>query len=198
VLRAQRAGQSGSVALEAVDTALRPGVQALAFAVWRNLGRAMALRDALAAKTPPAAVDALLCVTLALCWDMDSAVYDEFTLVNQAVEAIKRDPRTAGQAAFVNACLRRFLRERAQLVALTDALPQAQWNHPVWWIKRLQAEQPQRWQSILQASSPGPAHLAGEPAQDQFGGFCRCAGAGRHGRAYRGASNRVPGAGGAG
>jgi len=153
VLRAQRAGQSGSVALEAVDTALRPGVQALAFAVWRNLGRAMALRDALAAKTPPAAVDALLCVTLALCWDMDSAVYDEFTLVNQAVEAIKRDPRTAGQAAFVNACLRRFLRERAQLVALTDALPQAQWNHPVWWIKRLQAEQPQRWQSILQASN---------------------------------------------
>ena len=153
MLRAQRAGQSGSVALEAVDTALRPGVQALAFAVWRNLGRAMALRDALAAKTPPAAVDALLCVTLALCWDMDSAVYDEFTLVNQAVEAIKRDPRTAGQAAFVNACLRRFLRERAQLVALTDALPQAQWNHPVWWIKRLQAEQPQRWQSILQASN---------------------------------------------
>jgi 16S rRNA (cytosine967-C5)-methyltransferase len=53
----------------------------------------------------------------------------------------------------VNACLRRFLRERAQLVALTDALPQAQWNHPVWWIKRLQAEQPQRWQSILQASN---------------------------------------------
>ena len=153
MLRAQRAGQSGSVALEAVDTALRPGVQALAFAVWRNLGRAMALRDALAAKTPPAAADALLCVTLALCWDVDSAPYDEFTLVNQAVEAIKRDPRTAGQAAFVNACLRRFLRERAQLVALTDALPQAQWNHPVWWIKRLQAEQPQRWQSILQASN---------------------------------------------
>jgi 16S rRNA (cytosine967-C5)-methyltransferase len=49
--------------------------------------------------------------------------------------------------------LRRFLRERAQLVALTDALPRAQWNHPVWWIKRLQAEQPQRWQSILQASN---------------------------------------------
>ena len=153
MLRAQRAGQSGSVALEAVEAALRPGVQALAFTVWRNLGRAMALRDALAAKKPPAAVDALLCVTLALCWDTGSAPYDEFTLVNQAVEAIKRDPRTAGQAAFLNACLRRFLRERAQLVALTDALPQAQWNHPMWWIERLQAEQPQRWQSILQASN---------------------------------------------
>ena len=153
VLRAQRAGQSGSVALDAIDPVLRPGVQALAFAVWRNLGRAMALRAALAAKPPPAAVDALLCVTLALCWDPANAPYDEFTLVNQAVEAAKRDPRTAGQSAFVNACLRRVLREQAQLVAQTDALPQAQWNHPLWWIQRLQAEQPQRWQSILQASN---------------------------------------------
>lgn len=153
VLRAQRAGQSGSVALEAVDPVLRPGVQSLAFAVWRNLGRAMALRAVLATKPPPAAVDALLCVTLALCWDAANAPYDEFTLVNQAVEAAKRDTRTAGQAAFVNACLRRFLRERAQLVAQTDDLPQAQWNHPAWWIQRLQAEQPQRWQAILQASN---------------------------------------------
>ena len=153
VLRAQRAGQSGSAALDAVDPVLRPGVQSLAFAVWRNLGRAMALRAVLAAKPPPAAVDALLCVTLALCSDAANAPYDEFTLVNQAVEAAKRDTRTAGQAAFVNACLRRFLRERASLVAQTDDLPQAQWNHPAWWIQRLQAEQPQRWQSILQASN---------------------------------------------
>jgi 16S rRNA (cytosine967-C5)-methyltransferase len=172
VLRAQRAGQSGSAALEAVDPVLRPGVQALAFTVWRNLGRAMALRDALAAKTPPAAVDALLCVTLALCWDAGSAPYDEFTLVNQAVEAIKRDPRTTRQAAFVNACLRRFLRERAQLVALTDALPQAQWNHPVWWIERLQAEQPQRWQAILQASNiQGPLTLRVNLRKTSLAGF---------------------------
>ena len=169
MLRAQRAGQSGSVALEAVGAALRPGVQALAFTVWRNLGRAMALRDALAAKKPPATVDALLCVTLALCWDTGSAPYDEFTLVNQAVEAIKRDPRTAGQAAFLNACLRRFLRERAQLVALTDALPQAQWNHPTLAV------------DFAGLEYPGPADAAGELAQDQSGGFCAGARAGRDG-----------------
>jgi len=153
VLQAQRAGQSGSAALEAIDILVRPGVQSLAFAVWRNLGRAMALRAALAAKAPTGPVDALLCVTLALCWDPTRAPYDEFTLVNQAVEAAKRDPRTARQAPFVNACLRRFLRERAQLVAATDAQPQARWNHPAWWIARLRAEQPERWQAILQASN---------------------------------------------
>ena len=136
VLQAQRAGQSGSAALEAVDPALRPGVQALAFAVWRNLGRAMALRAALASKAPPAPVDALLCTTLALCWDSAQALYDEFTLVNQAVEAAKRDPRTLAQAGFVNGCLRRFLRERAALVAATEDQPQARWNHPPWWIAR--------------------------------------------------------------
>ena len=128
-------------------------MQALAFTVWRNLGRATALRAALAAKAPPGPVDALLCVTLALCWDPDRAPYDEFTLVNQAVEAAKRDPRMARQASFVNACLRRFMRERAQRVAATDDQPQARWNHPLWWIARLQAEQPQRWQGILQASN---------------------------------------------
>jgi 16S rRNA (cytosine967-C5)-methyltransferase len=151
VLRAQRAGQSGGVALEAVDPVLRPGVQALAFTVWRNLGRAMALRDALAAKTPPATVDALLCVTLALCWDAGSAPYDEFTLVNQAVEAVKRDPRTAGQAAFVNACLRRFLRERDALVAATDNDLQARWNHPPWWVAQLQRDHPHHWAQVLRA-----------------------------------------------
>ena len=141
------------MALQAVDPALRPGVQALAFAVWRNLGRAMALRAALAPKAPPAPVDALLCVTLALCWDPAHAPYGAFTLVSQAVEAAKRGQRTARHAAFINACLRRFLRERAHWVGLTDAQPQARWNHPAWWIARLQAEQPQRWQDILQASN---------------------------------------------
>ena len=48
VVAAVRAGASGTAAVEAVGSDLRPGVQALAFHVWRNLGRAEALRDQLA------------------------------------------------------------------------------------------------------------------------------------------------------
>jgi 16S rRNA (cytosine967-C5)-methyltransferase len=139
--------------MESVNPDLRPGVQALAFQVWRNLGRAEALRVHLARKRPPPPVDALLCVALALAWSPEDCPYDAFTLVNQAVEAAKRQPSTQAQASFINACLRRFLRERDALVSLTDKDPVALWNHPLWWIKRLQKDHPAHWQDILQASN---------------------------------------------
>lgn len=151
-LQAILAGQSGTQALAAVPQRLRPGVQALLFQVLRQLGRAQALRAELAPRTPPPRVNALLCTALALAWDESQAPYPPFTLVNQAVEAAKRGPAQR-QAAFINACLRRFLRERDALVAKTDAQPQALWNHPQWWIARLQQDHPADWQQILAANN---------------------------------------------
>lgn len=151
-LAAIRAGTSGTVAIEAVPGLLRPGVQALVYAALRELGRAEALRKLLAPRKPPPAADALLCLALALGWREDGP-YDTHTLVNQAVEAAKRTEATHAQASFINACLRRFLRERAPLVAQTDADPVARWNHPAWWITRLQREVPQHWEAILQANN---------------------------------------------
>jgi len=150
------AGKSGTAAVESVPQALRPGVQALAFQVWRNLGRAQVLRTLLASKPPAPATDALLCVALALVWNEADAPYDAFTLVNQSVEALKRNPATKAHANFVNACLRRFLRERAALVAASSQYPEALWNHPLWWIKRVQKDHPQDWQAILQAANAHP------------------------------------------
>jgi 16S rRNA (cytosine967-C5)-methyltransferase len=149
VIQAVREGASGTAAVERVPAELRPGVQALAFHVWRNLGRAEALRKMLANRLPPPAADALLCVALALAWNDGDAPYDMFTLVNQTVEAAKRHASIQPQANFLNACLRRFLRERDALVANTDADPVAVWNHPNWWIKRLQKERPTDWRDIL-------------------------------------------------
>ena len=153
VIQAVREGQSGSTAVEAVQADLRPGVQALAFHAWRNLGQAEALRKQLAKRPPPPAVDALLCVALALAWTDQDAPYDAFTLVNQCVEAAKRLPDTRAQASFVNACLRRFLREREALVASTDTDPVARWNHPAWWIARLKKDHPNNWQGLLQSAN---------------------------------------------
>ena len=152
-LAAIRGGMSGSVAFEAIEPALRPGVQSLGFQVLRRLGRAEALRRHLAKRTPPPQADALLCTALALAWDPAVAPYEPFTLVDQAVEAAKRNPATRAQASFVNACLRRFLRERDELVAATDHEPVAQWNHPRWWIERLRHDHPRDWQRVLQASN---------------------------------------------
>ena len=153
VLAAVRRGESATAAIAAVAGELRPGAQALVFQALRNLGRADALRKHLARRAPPPDADALLCCALALCWNEDHAPYDAFTLVDQAVEAAKRQSTTRSQANFINACLRRFLREREALVAATDTDPVALWNHPRWWIDRLRKEQPQHWQAILRANN---------------------------------------------
>ena len=152
-LQAVRAGQSGTAALAAVDAAVRPGVQALLFQVLRQAGRAEALRRCLVERNPPPAADALLCTALALCWNPDDSPYEPFTLVNQAVEAAKRNAATRKQASFINGCLRRFLRERDALVASTDNEPLARWNHPLWWIERLRKDHPQDWEQILRANN---------------------------------------------
>ncbi len=150
---ALRAGRSGNVALDQVEPALRPAVQALSFQVWRSLARAENLRRQLARRPPPPQADALLCVALALAWNPLDAPYEGFTLVDQAVEAAKRHSATKAQAGFINGCLRRFLRERDTLVAFGDGDPVALYNHPSWWIERLQRDHPQQWQAVLRADA---------------------------------------------
>ena len=154
-LQAVLEGQSSRSVLARVPQPLRPGVQALLFQVLRQLGRAQALQKQLASRNPPPRVSALLNTALALAWDESRAPYPPFTLVNQAVEAAKQGP-TRAQSGFVNACLRRFLRERDALVAATEAQPQAVWNHPAWWIARLRKDHPDHWQAILQANNEQP------------------------------------------
>ena len=156
VVQAVRQGQSATPALAAVPADLRAGTQALAFQALRQLGRAQALRTLLARRPPPPAVDALLCTALALAWDPAQAPYEPFTLVNQAVEAAKRQRATTAQAGFINGCLRRFLREREALVAATERQPLARWNHPTWWIERLRRDHPDQWQDVLRANNDTP------------------------------------------
>ena len=140
-------------ALEDVDAALRPGVQALAFHALRWLGRAEALRQQLARRPPPPEADALLCIALALACTEEEGPYTVHTLVNQAVEAAKRSDSTRHQSSFINGCLRRFLREQGALMALIEKSPQAVWNHPQWWIDRVRKDYPGQWQDILRANN---------------------------------------------
>jgi 16S rRNA (cytosine967-C5)-methyltransferase len=157
VLVAVRAGRSTTAVFEALDPALRAGVQALSLQVLRTLGLARALRLQLARREPPPAADALLCTALALLV-ADPPPYAAHTLVAQAVEAAKRDPATAHQAAFLNGCLRRMLREQAALLVAARLEPEGRWNHPAWWIARLRRDHPERWQEVL-ASGDRPAAL---------------------------------------
>jgi 16S rRNA (cytosine967-C5)-methyltransferase len=136
----------------------------------RQWGRALALREQLASKAPPPAADALLCTALALAWQDEAAPYPVHTLVNQAVEAARQHRSTQAQSGFINACLRRFMREREALVLATDADLQAVWNHPRWWVERLQIEYPDHWQALLQmAQQPAPMSLRIDPRYHSVG-----------------------------
>ena len=141
-----------------VKPELRSGVQALSFVTLRNWGMARALRELLAPREPMPPVDALLCTALALLVsEPDSgASYTEFTLVNQAVEAAKNYSKTRSSASFINATLRRFLRERDTLVQQARVSEEAQYNHPQWWIDQIRREQPHKWQAILAANQLKP------------------------------------------
>lgn len=155
-LQAVRAGRSLNDALDRTPLPARPGTQALIFAVLRRLGAAQAARRHLAPKAPPPAVDALLTTALALLWPGDDtgARYAPHTLVNQAVEAAKQSARAS--APFVNAVLRRFLRDRDAVVAAVASDPVATLNHPQWWIDRLRADWPEDWRTVLAADDEHP------------------------------------------
>lgn len=178
LVQAVQAGSSATVALEGVAADMRPGVQALGYTVLRRWGVARWLLAQLVPRKPPPAVEALLGSALALAWEPSDAhstaqtrtqpaahpLYSDFTLVNQAVEAAKRHPRMQHQAHLINACLRRFLRERADWQArCQQASPQglpALLNVPAWWLQQLQQDHAQQAAAIVCAAQcPGPLTL---------------------------------------
>jgi 16S rRNA (cytosine967-C5)-methyltransferase len=157
-VQAVRGGKSLTDVLSRIAPDLRPGVQALSFHTLRWLGSATELRARLAPKTPPPDVDALVVTALALLWPglspAEPLPYAEHTLVDQAVTAARQ--RLPAAAAFINAVLRRFLRERDTLVAAVRHAPVGAYNHPLWWIDRIKHDWPQDWQALLNAANQRP------------------------------------------
>jgi 16S rRNA (cytosine967-C5)-methyltransferase len=152
-----REGHSLTDLLTRVPAAARAGTQALAFQVLRRLGGAEAVRSAVAPKPPPPAVDALLVCALALLWPVaagERPPYPDHTLVDQAVHAARQ--RTPAAAGFINAVLRRFVREREELVSAAELQPVGAFNHPLWWIERMKHDWPAQWQMLLRQANRRP------------------------------------------
>ncbi|MBK1686534.1 16S rRNA (cytosine967-C5)-methyltransferase [Rubrivivax gelatinosus] len=152
---AVRQGRSLTDVLARVAPDARPGVQALTFHVMRWLGSAGEVRALVAPKTPPPNVESLLLTALALLWPTGEAPpYADHTLVDQAVNAARQ--RTPVAAGFINAVLRRFVRERDKLAASARHQPLGAFNHPLWWIERVRHDWPTQWQALLEAANLHP------------------------------------------
>jgi 16S rRNA (cytosine967-C5)-methyltransferase len=98
-------------------------------------------------------VQALLGVAACLLTQPASAERNQYaphTVVDQTVKAARILKLAAPVAGFVNACLRRLLREQAALLPQVQASGSAQYNHPAWWVQRLQRDYPQQWPTVLE------------------------------------------------
>lgn len=163
LLLALRRGQSAADTLPELPADRRAAARALFFATLRHLGAAQALAAQLAPRQPEPRAYALLCVAVAVLHanlqnseqnQATTEIYTPHVWVHQSVEAARLWGLNARTVAFLNACLRRLLREYevlwAQVRASGKDAALVRYNHPAWWVKKIQQQYPKDFEKILQ------------------------------------------------
>ena len=79
---------------------------------------------------------------------------NDFTLVNQAVDAAKRIDHK--KSSFINAVLRNFLRNKNNLQKQLKDNESAMYSYPNWWIKKVKEQYPKNWKMILDVGNQHP------------------------------------------
>ncbi len=79
----------------------------------------------------------------------------DYAIINEAVELVRKSGKKWA-ASLVNAVLRRFTREKEQLLSSIDD-EQAKYSHPDWMLKKIKNDWPDDWQKILQENNQRPA-----------------------------------------
>lgn len=135
----------------ALPMASAKAVRNMAYDVTRQFGLLAYLAEHLNRRAPAPLLAALQCLGLAQILDGRRPVP---VIIDQTVKAVGKLPEGAAHsssAGFINATLRRFVRERQKLMA--EPLPdEARFNHPAWWIEKVRRQWPDRWEAILSAS----------------------------------------------
>jgi len=174
-----RAGQSLDRAIAqsvAAQADVRPAVQDVTYTAVRHLAFAEHVIAALATRPPSPPLAALLHVALG---QLMRDRHAEYTVVDQAVSAARRVPAIAPAAGFVNALLRNFIRQRAELLKERERSPRMRFNAPDWWLARVEAAVPERWQDMLEAQTAAPplvVRVAGRIDVAEYLARCRRSG----------------------
>lgn len=162
--------------LARVDMQAQPTAQALTYGVLRQFELidavlAQLLTKSLKRKDQPIA-DRL---RVAL-FELIEQSSPDYAIVDAAVKAIKRSRSWAGSLA--NAVLRRFIREREELLSAARAdSPAARYLLPDWLLGEIQQAYPESWEQIAQASAEqAPMSLRVNPnntSREDFLAACR-------------------------
>ena len=119
----------------------------------RGYGRYPAITRALASK---GAIDPLVEALLWCClYALECGRYAEYTVVDQAVRACEAMGKSRAKG-FVNAMLRRFLRDRADLSLRLSEHEASRFQYPAWWVDALRRAWPGNWQEIALAGNVPP------------------------------------------
>ncbi len=156
-----RAGTSLDRALELAHPAAlapaHPRLAAAAMDVAYTATRHLALIDAvigrLSTRTPDVPVGALVAVALGQLLVSRRA---DYVIVDQAVRAAKANADTRAASGFINALLRRWLRERDTLLPEFERDDSVRFNAPRWWIDCIRAAYPHDADGIFRVQRAAP------------------------------------------
>jgi len=94
-------------------------------------------------------------ILLMALYEINECRTPDYAIINEAVELVRKSGKKWA-ASLVNAVLRRFTREREQLLASIEQ-DAAQYAHPQWMVSAIKRDWPADWQAILQANNQRPA-----------------------------------------
>ncbi len=137
------------------DARDRAFVQALCYGVCRFYSRLDVVLSHLLKKPmreQDSDVHALVLVGLFQLMEMRTAPHAALAETVAAVNSLKKN----WARGFVNAVLREYLRQHAQLSAIIAEDEEALYAHPSWWIKKIKQAWPAHWQAILEANNQHP------------------------------------------
>ncbi len=149
-------GQSLTRSLPRYQTALTPADQALmqemVYGALRLLPRLEALARRLLKRPLKQAdrdLESLILIGLYQLLAMNTPTHAAVSVTVEASRALGKP----AMAALVNALLRRFLRERDDLLAEVEQEPEARWLFPDWLLASLRHDWPTDWDAIIDASN---------------------------------------------
>lgn len=132
--------------------AQRAALQDLSYGTLRFYGQLNAILGLLLHK--PLTDERLRYLLLVALYQLQYSKAAQHAIVDHAVRAAQMlNPRASG---LVNASLRNFLRKQAGLLKQAAHHAEGQYNHPQWWIDKLQAQYGERSTAILEAGNQRP------------------------------------------
>jgi 16S rRNA (cytosine967-C5)-methyltransferase len=135
--------------------ALKATVQSLAFGTVRWFHELEACLASLSGRPPDRLDPEVRALALVGLYQLTHAETPAHAAVAETVEASRLlgRPKAAG---FVNAILRRFLREREAVVVRVQGDPAARYAHPAWMVRAFQEDWPEDFAAILAAGNRHP------------------------------------------